>query len=123
MEPSLDPGSLAAASSTSLILIGLIAAAVELLMGIAIGWWLRGGSNSGKKLSAILAADLSDAGAADPAKHAHLHEAEHALTNLQELALRVKADVGAHSSRVEAISNELNAGKTAGPSQEVKVLE
>ncbi|HTQ40619.1 MAG TPA: GGDEF domain-containing protein [Pirellulales bacterium] len=50
-------------------------------------------------------------------------EAEHASSNLQELAQCVKAEVGAHSSKVEDITPELNAQQSLGSSQEADVLE
>jgi diguanylate cyclase len=108
MTGPLDPTSTEAAGSASLILIGLFAAAVELLIGIALGWWLRGGKNK----------TPATATSADDIDHA-----QHALTNLHELAKRVQADVGAHSSQVEAISNQLSAQQSDGTEQEVNVLE
>ena len=105
MTGPLDPTSTEAAGTASLILLGLFAAAVELLIGIALGWWLRGGKRTARST-------------ADDIDHA-----QHALTNLHELAQRVQADVGAHSSQVEAISNQLSAQQSDGAEQEVNVLE
>ena len=97
------------AGSTSIIVIGMAAAAVELLIGMTIGWWLRGGKQSAS----------SDAKTNSQDSEEKLQNAENALSNLRELAQRVQADVGAHSSQVEAISNQLNAqqsdGKPPGP--------
>ena len=52
-----------------------------------------------------------------------IQHAQHALSNLHDLAKRVQADVGAHSSQVEAISNQLSAHQGDGAYQEVNVLE
>jgi diguanylate cyclase len=108
MTGPLDPSSTQAAGNAALVLIGLFAAAVELLIGVALGWWLRGGKNK----SPAVAHGEDD-----------IHHAQNALTNLHELAKRVQADVGAHSSQVEAISNQLSAQQTDGAFQEVNVLE
>jgi diguanylate cyclase len=115
MNTPLDLASLQSAASSSLIFIGLALALVELLIGIGIGWWLRGGK-------AAPAKSVASNGPGELPK-VDFHEAQHALSNLQELAERVKADVGAHSSQVEAISNELNAEQSDGSSQEAKVGE
>jgi len=108
MTAPIDPATTMAAGNTSLVLFGLLVAAVELLIGLALGWWLRGGKNK-------------------PPTTAHheddIQRAQHALTNLHELAKRVQADVGAHSSQVEAISNQLSAQQNDGNYQEVNVLE
>jgi diguanylate cyclase len=118
METSFDPASLQSAANTSLIVIGLGMAVVELLIGVAFGWWLR----SGSRRAGLTAKEVAlAAGQVHP--QTDLHEAENALSNLQELAQRVKADVGAHSSQVEAISNQLNAEQEHGSFPESKVLE
>ncbi len=105
MDANLNAVAVESAGSSALVLIALSAAIVELLMGVALGWWLRGG----KKLHAIAGVNP-------------FRRAENALTNLHELAHRVKADVGAHSSQVEAISNELFAQKQSGAAPDAKVL-
>jgi diguanylate cyclase len=66
-------------------------AVVELVAGGAIGWWLRGSQQG-----------------ASPGKHGgDVQRARTALLKLNELATSVAADVGEHSSRVQAISSEL----------------
>jgi diguanylate cyclase len=105
MDAALTTASVEAGGSSVLIFIGLAAALVEMLLGVALGWWLRGGKKS-----------------PPPASPHELRQAESALTSLHELAHRVKADVGAHSSQVEAISNELSAQKQNGSAPETKVL-
>ncbi|HEY2881256.1 MAG TPA: GGDEF domain-containing protein [Pirellulales bacterium] len=114
MEAAFDPETMGATGSAAIVVIALVAAVFELLLGIAVGWWLR----SGKKVAAepaMPSADLEHA-------QASLHHAEHALTNLRELATQVQADVGAHSSHVEAISNELNANSGSAAEGEVNVM-
>ncbi len=97
MNAALNSASLETAASSLLVVIGLSAAVVEMLMGVALGWWLRGGKKT--------------AFANHPDHHPLHAEAEHALTNLHELTHQVKTDVGAHSTEVKAISNELSAAK------------
>ena len=45
MTAPIDPATTMAAGHDSLILIGLLAAVAELLIGMALGWWLRGGKS------------------------------------------------------------------------------
>src|SRR5947208_3180197 len=66
-------------------------AVVELIAGGAIGWWLRGGQ-TGK----------SPEGTTED-----VQRARSAISKLHELATTVAADVGEHSSRVQAMSSEL----------------
>ncbi|HZZ28087.1 MAG TPA: GGDEF domain-containing protein [Pirellulales bacterium] len=115
MNMPLDSSTLQSTVTSTFIWIGLAMALVELLIGMGVGWWLRGGRSGGFKLQ-------PESGKSQQHQD-DLHEAEHALSNLQELAQRVKADVGAHSSQVEAISNQLNAGQARGGIHEAKVLE
>jgi diguanylate cyclase len=105
MNSGLDITVLESGNNATLLCVALTAAAVELLIGVALGWWLRG-----SKQVVITKVD------------SRIHEAEHALTNLHELAHRVKADVGAHSSQVVAISNELTAPREDGSVADPKVL-
>lgn len=68
-------------------------ALVELLAGVGIGWWLRGSGD----------------GASRPQESEQdVERARSALARLHELATRVAADVGEHSTRVQEISNELS---------------
>jgi diguanylate cyclase len=77
--------------STSLIALAVVMALVELLAGVGIGWWLRG---SGEP--------------APPQSAQDVERARSSLARLHELASRVAADVGEHSTRVQEISNELS---------------
>jgi len=96
-------------SSGTLVTLAVVMAVVELLVGAAIGWWLRGGSHeSGPKQSA-------------GQSNQEAERARNALSRLHELATRVAADVGEHSSRVQEISKELtaHAGDSNEPDAEV----
>ena len=75
------------------IIVGIVLAAIELLLGVAVGWWLRGGQD----------------GDHPPINNEEAERARQALQRLHELATSVAADVGEHSSRVQAISNELTS--------------
>lgn len=66
-------------------------ALVELMAGVGIGWWLRGSGEVAKQR--------------EPEQE--VERARNALAKLHELASRVAADVGEHSTRVQEISNEL----------------
>ena len=66
-------------------------AVVELMAGVGIGWWLRGTGDAGQR----------------PESDQEVERARNALARLHELASRVAADVGEHSTRVQEISNEL----------------
>ena len=66
-------------------------ALVELLAGAGIGWWLRGSGESANR----------------PRSDQDVERAKNALAKLHELATRVAADVGEHSTRVQEISDEL----------------
>jgi diguanylate cyclase len=74
----------------SLISLAVVMALVELTAGVGIGWWLRGNGD-----------------AAAPQSDQEVERARNALAHLHELATRVAADVGEHSTRVQEISNEL----------------
>jgi len=77
------------------------------LIGACAGWWLRSrGSLSGVKQ-----------GQTEEARRAR-----EVLISLQELTTRVAADVGAHSSQVEAINEELTANSTEEPTAIVNVV-
>lgn len=74
------------------ILVDLAFAGVMAAVGAAWGWWLRGcGGSNGNQ-------------AAEEKRYAR-----EALGRLHDLAARVAADVGEHSSRVEEINEELTA--------------
>jgi hypothetical protein len=77
-------------NSSTLVILAVVMAIVELIAGGAIGWWLRGG-----QVSKVLGANEE------------VQRARSALSKLHELATSVAADVGEHSSRVQAISSEL----------------
>src|SRR5262249_51889714 len=112
MNAPVDPATLETAGNASIIVMALGAGLFELLLGAAIGWWLRGS----RAQPASAPADPSNA-------QQDLHQAEHALTNLRELTAKVQADVGAHSSNVEAISHQLSAEKSTGSSDEPGVAD
>ena len=83
-------------NSSSLVVLAVVMAVVELIAGGAIGWWLRGSQ------------------AAEGESREDLHHARHALVKLRELATSVAADVGEHSSRVQAINLELTSHAEVG---------
>jgi diguanylate cyclase len=91
--------------NSTLVMFALAASTVELLLGVAIGWWLRGSKK-------IIVTKIENG----------VHVAEDALSNLHDLAHRVKADVGAHTSQVSAISNELSTPSKDGATSDVKVM-
>jgi diguanylate cyclase len=76
-----------------LILLAVVMALVELLAGVGIGWWLRGAGDSPPS----------------PQSDQEVERARNALARLHELASRVAADVGEHSTRVQEISDELTS--------------
>jgi diguanylate cyclase len=78
-------------TSSTLVVLAVIMAVVELIAGAGLGWWLRG----------------SQEPAASGQSPDELQKARTALSKLHELANRVAADVGEHSSRMQTISNEL----------------
>ena len=80
-----------------LIIIAVSLAAVELLAGVTFGWWLRG-----------------NRAAADGKTSPEAKQARVALEQLHELASNMAANVGEHSSRVQAISGELTAAQNGG---------
>lgn len=97
MNAPLDLASVGATGGTSIVLIGLIVSTIELLIGVAVGWWLRGGKPASAQEQPNSAHDSAE----------KLKTAEHALINVQELTASMQADVGAHTSQMEAISNQL----------------
>jgi diguanylate cyclase len=66
-------------------------AALELALGAAIGWWLRGRKPF------------------DPETSPEVQQARAALAKLHDLAASVAADVGQHTTQVQAISDELTS--------------
>jgi diguanylate cyclase len=66
-------------------------ALVELMAGVGIGWWLRGSGDAANR----------------PDSDQEVERARGAMARLHELATRVAADVGEHSTRVQEISDEL----------------
>src|SRR5260221_6699926 len=87
-------------NASFLVVLAIVMAVVELIAGGAIGWWVRG--NKG------------DAPAGKEAGE-DVRRARSALSQLHELATTVAADVGEHSSRVQAISTELTRRCAEGP--------
>jgi diguanylate cyclase len=85
-------------NSSSLVLLAVVMAVVELIAGGAIGFWLRGSQEGGRPEES-------------PDK---LQHARNALLKLSELATSVAADVGEHSSRVQAINTELSSHSEDG---------
>jgi diguanylate cyclase len=84
-------------TSSSLVLLAVVMAIVELIAGGAIGWWLRGSQSEQQQPS-----------------HLEMQHARNAISKLHELATSVAADVGQHSSRVEAINSELSSHAEGG---------
>ena len=80
-------------------MLGLAINAVLLVLGVLFGWWLR---SSPARIAAQVKSERCDASA-------DVERAKEVLNRLHDLAANVAADVGAHNSRVEAISDELNA--------------
>jgi diguanylate cyclase len=78
--------------SHSLILLALVMTMVELMAGVGIGWWLRGNGDTAPR-----------------PESEEVERARNALARLHELASRVAADVGEHSTRVQEISDELTS--------------
>ena len=70
--------------------------------GIGLGWWLRGGSASTVTYEPPAAPDAG--GTKD-----RIDRADGVLAQLQEVAMRMASDVGEHSSRMQAINDELAA--------------
>ncbi len=83
-------------TSSTLVILAIVMAIVELIAGTGLGWWLRASQE------APVAGQSPD----------ELVKARAALTKLHELAHRVAADVGEHSSRMQTISNELTSHAT-----------
>ena len=94
----------------SLILFAVAVAIVELLAGAAVGWWLRGTPETAAATTAAAQAT------------AELDRSKAALARLHELAERVAADVGEHSSRVQEISQELTQASADGAPLDSVVL-
>ncbi|HEY2149023.1 MAG TPA: GGDEF domain-containing protein, partial [Pirellulales bacterium] len=86
-------------NASALVVLAIVMAVVELIAGGAIGWWLRGSQK---------VAGNDEAAGKDEETNEEVERARSALTKLHELAKSVAADVGEHSSRVQAISNELS---------------
>jgi diguanylate cyclase len=80
-------------NASSLVVLAIVMAVVELIAGGAIGWWLRGSQEGAGK---------------DAETNEEVLRARSALNKLHELAKSVAADVGEHSSRVQAMSDELS---------------
>ncbi len=92
--------------ATTLVVLALVMAVVELLAGAGIGWWLRGSQDSAPK---------------EEQPGEEVERARNALFRLHDLATRVAADVGEHSTRVQEMSDELTShvGEPGGPDAEV----
>ncbi len=86
-------------NASALVALAIVMAVVELIAGGAIGWWLRGSQK---------VAGNDETTGKDDETNEEVQRARSALTKLHELAKSVAADVGEHSSRVQAISNELS---------------
>jgi diguanylate cyclase len=80
-------------TSSMLILLAVVMAVVELIAGAGLGWWLRGSQDS----------------AAPSQSNDEVRKARSTLSTLHELASRVAADVGEHSTRMQTITEELTS--------------
>ena len=97
---------LAAVSSLQLIWINIGFALLMLSAGFTIGWWIFGG----------------DAGESDQEADADRANARAALARVRELASSVASEVGAHTSRVQEITTDLQDSTTAGGAMDGVVL-
>src|ERR1700730_10607551 len=88
-------------NASSLVVLAIVMAVVELVAGGAIGWGLHGNQKGAPPKTGWRPQDVQ--------------RARTAFSNLHELATRVAANVGEHSSRVQAISNELTNHGEDGP--------
>jgi len=119
-----------AVATGSLLILGIVVVVlVSLAMGILVGWHLRGfrGGAIDAPLTTPAAKKTSPKappGAPAPDKSAALHaeQAKELLNQLLRLADRATADMGAHSSRVEKISQELNSTSAGGKPLEQVIL-
>jgi len=91
-------------------LFDLLVNGILTLVGVAFGWWFRASRRCDMTL-----VDQAD-GQVDAQR------AREALARLHELAAKVKADVGAHSHRVEEINEELTATDSHGAETVVAVV-
>ena len=88
------------------VAIDLIFGVFVLAIGFAMGWWLH---SRGWQMVQPQAAD-------------EVKQAREVLGRLHELATRVATDVGAHSDRVEAINEQLNAAEGNEPDAVVQAV-
>jgi diguanylate cyclase (GGDEF)-like protein len=119
-----------AVATGSLLILGIVVVVlVSLAMGILVGWHLRG--FRGGAIDAPLTTPAvkktppkAPPAAPSPDKAAALHaeQAKELLNQLLRLADRATADMGAHSSRVEKISQELNSTSAGGKPLEQVIL-
>ncbi len=80
------------------VTLDFLFAAFVAVVGLGAGWWLRGG----------LARHASNSQHSDHAD-SHVAHSKEVLARLHELAAAMAADVDEHSTRVQEISDELNA--------------
>jgi diguanylate cyclase len=80
------------------VALDFLFAAFVAVVGLGAGWWLRGGLT--RQASSSPRSDQADA---------HVAHSKEVLARLHELAAAMAADVDEHSTRVQEISDELNA--------------
>jgi len=81
------------------VALDFLFAAFVAVVGLGAGWWLRGGLTR-QQASSSQRSDQADA---------HVAHSKEVLARLHELAAAMAADVDEHSTRVQEISDELNA--------------
>ncbi len=97
---------LLAATSTSLLLVNLLFAAIALTVGFAAGAWFFGGVPSEGKTSG------NEVPKMDPiAEQIERERAAMASSRLRDLATGVASDVGEHNANIERIEAELAASR------------
>lgn len=104
---SFKDGSPSVQNASWLVALAIVMAVIELFAGGAIGWWLRGSRQEG-------AVGKDEAAGKDDETNEEVERARSALAKLHDVAKRVTADVSEHSSRLQAMSNELSNQVTEG---------
>lgn len=94
-------------SPAFLIYVDLVLALLMVGAGMAAGWWLFRPRPS----------DIATSSGPDNASTLESERVQATVARIRDLATTVAQDVGAHTSRVEAISNELTEVKASGASE------
>ncbi|HEY2841073.1 MAG TPA: diguanylate cyclase [Pirellulales bacterium] len=114
-----------AVATGSLLILGIVVVVlVSLAMGVLVGWHLRGFRGGAVDAPLTTAAKRTSPAAPSPAQPANLQaeQAKALLDQLLRLTDRATAGMGAHSSRVEKISQELSATSADGKPLEQVIL-